>query len=83
MRIGNMDKTGYAADEIGLIIINHAVGQNHTPEQFDQHDFMIGPEIGIDLLGELEKIIGCIYRRRCLGQQCGGFFILGGTSCNT
>ncbi len=37
---------------------------------------MIGSEIGIDLLGELEKIIGCIYRRRCLGQQCGGFFIL-------
>ncbi len=60
MRIGNMDKTGYAADEIGLIIINDAVGQNHTPEQFDQHDFMIGSEIGIDLLGELEKIIGCI-----------------------
>ena len=27
LRIGNMDKTGYAADEIGLIIINHAVAK--------------------------------------------------------
>lgn len=74
--IGNMDEAGHTTDEIGLIIINNAIGQHHTPEQFDQHGFVLGPEIGINLLGELEQIIGGVYRRCRLGQQRGSLIII-------